>query len=290
MEASAGLTEALVPEEVFTTLRLNAASDEASFDALLPVELSALLSPSPVSSSHVSHALSKRIPLLSAHLERLTSAVAALHKAAPAAWPAPESLAGVLAPSSLLSELDRALRDQVGARRVKLALARSGLVRIEHAPLSPSPPAPTVRLDSQPTVTSSSLSQVIARHKTSSRAAYDDARARVGATLGANGPADACFDVLLWERDAAHGDALLESSIACIVLQLATSPPRFITPPSSRPLLPGLGRNELLVRGALSEEDLSSARLREELDKGGKIWLVNALRGAWEVRLAETRN
>jgi branched-subunit amino acid aminotransferase/4-amino-4-deoxychorismate lyase len=292
------------PAEVFTTMLLSAAATPAAtLGSLLPPQLCAMLhEASPRTQGDVvsTHVLARRIPLLREHLRRLSTAVAALHAAAPSAWQTPASYAA-LSDERLLQALHEALDGQTEARRVRLALSREGVVAVQHYALSQVPRSPSVRLDVEATrPRTGTLDDVVLRHKTSARGNYDEARSRVHATLGAPaamGGQAACFDVLLWLEES--GERLLtESSIASVLLQLAPSSSssaageaeerpaaRFVTPPRRLPLLPGVVRSELLRRGAVREEEISVARLKSELQGGGRLWLVNALRGAFEVHL-----
>ena len=280
-----------------------AATPAATLESLLPPQLCAMLhEASPRTQDDVvsTRVLARRIPLLREHLRRLSTAVAALHAAAPSAWQTPASYAA-LSDERLLQALHEALDGQTEARRVRLALSREGVVAVQHYALSQVPQCPSVRLDVEATrPRTGTLDDVVLRHKTSARGNYDEARSRVHATLGAPaalGGQAACFDVLLWLEES--GERLLtESSIASVLLQLAPSSSssaageaeerpaaRFVTPPRRLLLLPGVVRSELLRRGAVREEEISVARLKSELQGGGRLWLVNALRGAFEVHL-----
>lgn len=296
-----------IPEEIFTTLRLNAESEAASSAALeqhFPEPFRALLARSKAAASVpaivASHTLSQRVPLLSAHLQRLLDAFEALHQVAPGVWPDPtsEAIRPRLEHSAMLDKLDGVLSAISEAKRVRLAVRPDGEISVHHFALSPTPAANTpvsVRLNTVGVGAAlSRQEQVLMRHKTTARNLYDEARENVGATLLPTGkPAGTCFDVLLWQEGGSDAQRYLtESSIANIVLELAepghgSSEKQFVTPPSTRPFLPGLARQELVRRGLVRERDISIDDMRSELQRGGKLWLVNALRGAWPVVLVE---
>ncbi|CEH13446.1 mfs general substrate transporter [Ceraceosorus bombacis] len=297
-----------IPRQIFTTLRLNADQEGISSGRLqdhFPEPFSSLLAQSradaSVPATIAAHRLHQRIPFLAAHLQRLHDGFEALHQVAPDVWPDPslEPVKAAMEQSVLLAKLDGVLGAISEAKRVRVAMDRCGHVEVEHFALSPTPAvdaAVSVRLDTVGVASSLSReAQVLMRHKTMARKVYDEAREHVGATLlPAGKPAGTCFDVLLWQQEgeAESQRYLTESSIANIVLELSptlrdSSEVRFVTPHSKRPLLPGLARQELVRRGLVQERDISIQELRRELDKGGRLWLVNALRGAWPVALVD---
>ena len=95
------------------------------------------------------------------------------------------------------------------------------------------------------------------RIKTTRRQVYDDAR-------HARPDLD---DVVLWTR----GGEVTESTIANVVVELDGA---LYTPPSTRPLLPGVFREELLQAGRIAERPI----LKAEAASAPRVWLVNSLR------------
>jgi branched-subunit amino acid aminotransferase/4-amino-4-deoxychorismate lyase len=110
-----------------------------------------------------------------------------------------------------------------------------------------SPDPVRLALDSIPT----SYGSPFLQHKTTKRRLYDDARDRVGATLRpSKEPTAPPFDVLLYNPDG----QVTETSIANFSVQLVRDGRRkWITPPASCGLLPGVARAELLEKGIVEE-------------------------------------
>ena len=157
----------------------------------------------------------------------------------------------------------RGARVPGGDARVRLVVEGRGAVTVERAPLPELPAGPVpVALAAAPV----SRQDPRLFHKTTDRTPYDEARrSRPGA-----------FDVLLWneEREAT------EFTIGNLVLDLDGER---ITPPRDAGLLAGVFRAELLARGEVRERTVTLA----DLARARRLWLVNALRGWVEVRLAE---
>lgn len=101
-------------------------------------------------------------------------------------------------------------------------------------------------------------------HKTTHRRVYDQALAA----------APGWDDVLLWNE---RGE-LTESCLANIVVEREG---RLLTPPVHSGLLAGTYRGLLLSRGEISEQVLRLA----DLDRCDRIFLINSVRGRWEVRI-----
>ncbi len=95
------------------------------------------------------------------------------------------------------------------------------------------------------------------RIKTTQRQVYDNAR-------HARPDLD---DVVLWTR----GGEVTESTIANVVVELDGA---LFTPPSTRPLLQGVFREELLEAGRIAERPI----LKAEAASAPRVWLVNSLR------------
>jgi para-aminobenzoate synthetase/4-amino-4-deoxychorismate lyase len=105
-------------------------------------------------------------------------------------------------------------------------------------------------------------------HKTTNRAVFDNARA---------GAPD-CEDVILWNE---RGE-LTEATIANLVLELDGE---LVTPPVSSGLLPGVYRRWLLQRGMVQERILT----RIDLSRASRVFLVNSVRGQYEVNVTNGR-
>lgn len=101
-------------------------------------------------------------------------------------------------------------------------------------------------------------------HKTTHRQVYDQALAA----------APGWDDVLLWNEQG----ELTESCLANIVVEREG---RLLPPPVRCGLLAGTYRGLLLSRGEISEQVLRVA----DLDRCGRIYLINSVRGRWEVRI-----
>jgi para-aminobenzoate synthetase/4-amino-4-deoxychorismate lyase len=143
--------------------------------------------------------------------------------------------------------------------RVRMMLARSGIVAVEARPLPPAPTEPVevaiVPLPVEP-------DDFRLAHKTSDRAFYDDARIAAGT-----------FEVLFEDR----AGRLTEGSFTALFVPRDG---RLLTPPLSRGLLPGVLRQRLIESGEAVEADLTRA------DLAGGFLIGNALRGTIKARLA----
>ncbi|PWH13915.1 MAG: aminodeoxychorismate synthase component I [Anaerolineae bacterium] len=144
------------------------------------------------------------------------------------------------------------------AQRVRVLLNAQGEIRLEHTPLTPLPSPYRVRLAKQPI----SPNEPLLYHKTTHRAIYQSARQ------------DDCDDTLLWNE---RGE-LTESAIANVVVQKHD---QLLTPPVECGLLPGTARAEWLSQGKLREAVIRV----EELSGCDKIFLLNSVRGLWEILL-----
>lgn len=179
-----------------------------------------------------------------------------------------------------LERLDLRLRSgpalgQAEAQRVRLILSKSGEITLQHQPL---PPAAAGIADPGPSpaeTTGLGYSVALAKtpvrstdrflyHKTTRREVYQRARAEVPGV----------DDALLFNE---RGE-VTESTIANLVYELDGG---MYTPPVECGLLPGVQRAALLAQGEIQARPL---RL-EELPRCTRLWLVNSVRGSWEVRL-----
>jgi para-aminobenzoate synthetase/4-amino-4-deoxychorismate lyase len=146
--------------------------------------------------------------------------------------------------------------------RVRLLLARDGSATIEAAPLQPlrADDSPVVRIAVEPIDPHDTLLY----HKTTVRRVYDRARALAGQ----------CDDVILWN----NRNEITESCIANVVVEIGGT---LFTPPVSCGLLPGVSRTRMLRAGAVRERII----LVDDLRRAERIFLTNAVRGRYEVRL-----
>jgi para-aminobenzoate synthetase/4-amino-4-deoxychorismate lyase len=94
-------------------------------------------------------------------------------------------------------------------------------------------------------------------HKTTSRAAYDDARASC----------PGCDDVVLWNPRR----EVTESTIANIVIELGGER---VTPPVECGLLPGVFRARLLATAQIRERRITL----DELRAAQRVWVINSVR------------
>jgi branched-subunit amino acid aminotransferase/4-amino-4-deoxychorismate lyase len=255
-----------------------------------------------------------RIPLLERHLERLVRSAKALSEIHPGVWDHLERISEHgspwISPDTLSKRwilanlLELAPQDEEGKTyRLRMELSPThALPQITFTQIdSTNKSGLKVRLDSCATTTESAgvdeqLSSFVYLHKSSTRAHYTDAQARVGATMGApkrtdkdpggNSARQDCFDVLMWTEDSESGARLLtESGIANIIVE-DTETGTWMTPSLSQAgPLPGLMREELLQAGALEERDILVDILIGGDSAKIKLYLCNALRGVFPVEL-----
>lgn len=143
-------------------------------------------------------------------------------------------------------------------QKVRVLVARDGTYTIEAADVPPLPDPYRLRLAARP-IDSSDL---FLYHKTTHRRAYDDASAAV----------DGADDVLLWNE---RGE-VTESCIANVAVELDDE---LLTPPVECGLLAGTYRAELLRQGRVKERVIHL----DDLPRCSKVFLMNAVRGMWEV-------
>ncbi len=158
------------------------------------------------------------------------------------------------------NEMQAATFRLAAPRRLRLMLARSGKMAIEITPLHKAPDGPVevalVPLPVDPT-------DFRLSHKTTDRAFYETARTSAGT-----------FEVALMDQDG----FLTEGSFTNVFVKRDGI---LLTPPSSRGLLPGILREELIAQGLAMEADLRA----EDLADG--FFVGNASRGLLIAKLAQ---
>jgi para-aminobenzoate synthetase / 4-amino-4-deoxychorismate lyase len=157
-----------------------------------------------------------------------------------------------------------------GAHRVRLLLSPSGVPRVQSTLLAPS--GEVTSLKPLPVVlakTPVSSQDVFLCHKTTNRAVYE-AHARA---IDREAHPDA-LDVLLWNESR----EVTEFTIGNVIAEIDGA--RY-TPPRRCGLLGGTLRAELLEQGAVRERVITL----DDLSSATRLWLINSVRGAIEVRL-----
>jgi para-aminobenzoate synthetase/4-amino-4-deoxychorismate lyase len=185
--------------------------------------------------------------LLESHLERLAASAAYFAR--------PVEITALREQLSLLA-------DTLPARphRIRLTLPPEQRPNVEAHPLRPMPSPYRIRLAQQPVNTRDPFLY----HKTTHRRVYEKARSE----------APGYDDVVLWNEKK----EVTESCIANIVVEREG---RLLTPPVCAGLLPGTYRSLLLKEELIIEKSLSI----EELRRCSRIYLINSVRGMWEIRL-----
>jgi para-aminobenzoate synthetase/4-amino-4-deoxychorismate lyase len=145
--------------------------------------------------------------------------------------------------------------------KVRMMVKQSGerVVEAEVQAIPESNRIPVIALAASPVLTSNRFLY----HKTTHREVYDDAR-RSSPDGG---------DVILWNER----EELTESTIASLLLEIDGA---LLTPPVSCGLLPGIARGRLLAEGRIRESVLH----RSDLARATRVFLVNSVRGMYEVR------
>lgn len=193
-------------------------------------------------------------PLLSWHLARLAHSAAYFGFAYEERW-ARESLARLAATTS-----------GARSRRVRLTLAQNGHIELQDAPLDPITDSPCVIL----ATTQVDSRNPLLRHKTTVRAVYDQALERA-----LNIPD--CFDVLFFNE---RGE-LTEGARSSVYVKHGE---RWRTPRLDCGLLDAVMRRVVLET---HQPQIEEAILgREDLLNADEIWLSNALRGFFRVKLS----
>lgn len=156
------------------------------------------------------------------------------------------------------NELQAATFRLRSASRVRLMLAKSGVVAVEARPL---PPVPTTPVDVAIVPLPVPPCDFRLRHKTSDRAFYDDARKAAGT-----------FEVLFEAPDG----RLTEGSFTTLFIEHEG---RLRTPALDAGLLPGVLRDRLIADGTAVEGDIRRA------DLPARFLIGNAVRGMIVARL-----
>ena len=200
-------------------------------------------------SLRLEHGQLARVP---AHLARLQQAALAFHFASAAQLP---ELA------HRVSDTLRALAQAhpTGLYKVRLLVDERLRISAEAAPLPDTPSPARVALATQPMPPADAF----IRHKTTRRTAY-----------AAFPPPPGCFDTLLYN---AAGE-LTEFTIGNVAVELGG---RWLTPPLSAGLLPGVMRQSLLDAGQLHETRIHL----DELPRATGFALINSVRGWVPVEL-----
>jgi para-aminobenzoate synthetase/4-amino-4-deoxychorismate lyase len=189
------------------------------------------------------------------HLKRMAASAAyfGFHWDAAAADAYLDTACAMLAPSSPVY-------------RLRLALSPSGAFSVQHAPLAPL--TEPVRVLLAPDATSAD--DLFLRHKTSIRARYDSA--------WRDAEAQGAFDTLFFNE---RGE-LTEGGRSNVFVRVDG---RWLTPPLSSGLLPGVMRAVLLDDPDWDAEE--AVITRAMLARADDIVICNALRGAMRARLSE---
>ncbi len=196
---------------------------------------------------------------LDAHLRRMHKAALYFGFSTAARWSRHE-----LALREALAHAVTSVGTASGVCKVRLLLDAQGQVQVEVQPLATSPAHIRVHWAEQPMPEADAF----IRHKTTHRHAYDAHQAPAG-----------CFDTLLHN---VQGE-LTEFTIGNLALQVDG---RWLTPPLSAGLLPGVMRAELLASGQLSEATLTTADVRHAQGAA----LINSVRGWLAVDLPHLQN
>ncbi len=182
---------------------------------------------------------------LDAHLARLARAAAHF------AYPADRA--------KIKAALDQHAREHgAGLRKARLLVAQDGEITIESSAIAPMPSPQTACLATQPIISQNDF----LRHKTTHRPFYPESARR------------GHFSCL---HSNERGE-LTEFSTGNLVLEIAG---KKFTPPVTSGLLPGVMRAHLLQSGEVRERVLRIG----DLERAGRIWFVNSVRGWVEVRM-----
>ena len=141
--------------------------------------------------------------------------------------------------------------------RIRLLFDATGNPTLTHTPLTPEPPALTVRISTERTHST----DVVLRHKTTHRELYERELAKARA--------EGCDEVLFLNE---RGE-LTEGAISNIFLQREG---KLLTPPLASGVLAGIYRRHLLETNPTAEEHTLSPR---DLDTAEAIYLCNSVRG-----------
>jgi para-aminobenzoate synthetase/4-amino-4-deoxychorismate lyase len=144
--------------------------------------------------------------------------------------------------------------------KVRLVVSQENEPRLEAHMLFPLPKPYRIRIAKTPI----NSRDPFLYHKTTHRRIYEQVLVE----------SHGCDDVLLWNERK----EVTESSIANVVVEMDG---RLLIPPVHCGLLPGTYRSLLLEQGKVTEEIINV----QDLTKCSRIWLVNSVRGMWEVSL-----
>ena len=159
---------------------------------------------------------------------------------------------------------DERLSHASGCWRLRLLLDREGIATTTCTPHEQESRTWRVALAVSPVDSANPF----LRHKTTSRAIYESAKA-------ARSDVD---DVVLWNER----DEVTEATIANVVAEIDGVR---VTPPVTCGLLPGVYRAELLESGEIRERVIT----KDDLGRASNIWLINSLRGWIDVQLVGGR-
>jgi para-aminobenzoate synthetase/4-amino-4-deoxychorismate lyase len=169
-----------------------------------------------------------------------------------------------VAESDVERALERAVAGETAPQRVRLLVSCAGDVRAERQPYVARSQPVMVRLAPSPI----DREDVFLYHKTTHRIVYEQARQAAGD----------CDDVLLWNE---RGE-VTEATTANLVVEIDGVR---LTPPVGCGLLPGTCRAALLASGAIVERIITI----DDLRRGRKFWLINAVHGWMRSELREKR-
>jgi len=170
-------------------------------------------------------------------------------------------------PDQIGSALKHALEGlPAGVHRVRLSLNKAGAVQISSEPLGPEPSTiPAVRI-APATVLSDAWHQA---HKTTYRPLYDP-----GLQIALS---EGLWDVLFFNQR----DELVEGARSSVFVRVKG---QLVTPPLASGALPGLMRARLLADRSTGA--VERPVLRHELAQAQAVYLCNAVRGLFQVRLS----
>ncbi len=145
-------------------------------------------------------------------------------------------------------------------KKVRLLLSPSGAIAVEARPIPTEPDEPVAVAVRERAVRTDDFRLA---HKTSDRGFYDEARAGSG-----------CFETIFVDEDG----FLTEGSFTHIFVE---EDGRFVTPPLSRGLLPGILRARMIEQGDAVERDVKLASLPAEFYIGNSVrGLIKAMRAS----------
>ena len=169
----------------------------------------------------------------------------------------------------MLEALNKTRRDAgAQAQRVRLTLAKSGAITVRSVPLLP--PAAEMLTVAIADETVDSRNPFL-RHKTTVRAQYNDALKRIEAL-------PSCFDLLFFNE---RGELTEGARTNVYVVRDG----RWYTPPLECGVLNGVMRRALMATHEPRIEERTL--LREDLESADELYLSNAARGLFRVRLAD---